>query len=395
MVLSNSFLGLTGVSLLVWLHLLVGRSGFWRARPRIEEERAIAPAVWPEIVAIVPARDEAGHVGKALRSLLAQDYAGRLRIVLVDDHSEDGTRAIAEGLRPEARAARWLEVIAARPLPPGWTGKLWAMAEGLSHAGRIAPDAPYVLFTDADIAHARNELGRLVAKAEADRLDLVSLMVRLRCESLWERLLIPPFVFFFQMLYPFPAVNHSRRHAAAAAGGCMLVRRDALEQAGGLEAICGELIDDVALAKAIKHRSGSGRIWLGLSRTTCSLRPYATLAAVWAMVARSADTQLKHSLPLLAGTISGIALAFLLPPLATLSFPLHDDLGLAVLGLLAWIAMAVAYWPTARLYGLSRIWAATLPAAAAFYVAMSVDSALRHRRGAGGVWKGREYRLQP
>jgi hopene-associated glycosyltransferase HpnB len=393
--LSNVSKGLALLPLLIWLYLLIGRSGFWRAKPRIEEERAVAPQTWPAVVAIVPARDEAEHVGEALHSLLAQNYPGRLAIVLVDDHSEDGTRAIAEGLRRETTGARWLEVIAARPLPPGWTGKLWAVAEGLSRAGRIVPDAPYVLFTDADIAHAPDDLGRLVAKAEADRLDLVSLMVRLRCKSSWERLLIPPFVFFFQMLYPFRSVNDPRRHTAAAAGGCMLARRQALEQMGGLETIRSALIDDVALAKAIKHRPEGGRIWLGLSRTTRSLRSYATLAGVWTMVARTADTQLRHALVLLAGTIIGMMLVFLLPPLALLSLPLHGDLALALLGLLGWIAMSVAYWPTARLHGLPRIWAATLPIAAALYLAMSVDSALRHRRGAGGAWKGREYRLQP
>jgi hopene-associated glycosyltransferase HpnB len=392
--LSNALLGLTCLSLLAWLYLLIGRSGFWRARPRIEEERAIAPAAWPAVVAIVPARNEGEHVAAALRSLLAQDYPGRLVILLVDDGSEDRTRAIAGRLKDEAPAARRLEVLAARPLPPGWTGKLWAMAEGLARAGRMAPDAPYLLLTDADIAHARDGLARLVAKAEADRLDLVSLMVRLRCETSWERLLIPPFVLFFRMLYPFLAVNDPKRSPAAAAGGCMLVRRSALDGAGGLEAVRGALIDDVALARAIKHRPGGGRIWLGLTSRTRSLRSYATLAEIWAMVARTADTQLRHSLLLLAGAMVGMALAYLLPPLAILGLPLHRDLAVASVGVLAWVAMSEAYLPTVRLYGLPRIWTATLPAAAALYMAMSVDSAIRHRRGVGSSWKGREYPLE-
>jgi hopene-associated glycosyltransferase HpnB len=392
--LSNLFLGLTGLSLLGWLYLLIGRSGFWRARPRIEEERDTPPAAWPAIVAIVPARNEDEHVAAALRSLLDQEYQGRLTILLVDDHSEDGTRAIAERLSNEAEGARRLEVIAARPLPPGWTGKLWAMAEGLAHARRTMPHAPYLLFTDADIAHAPDELARLVARADADRLDLVSLMVRLRCESAWERLLIPPFVFFFGMLYPFAAVNDSERSTAAAAGGCMLVRRSALEEAGGLEAVRGALIDDVALARAIKHRPSGGRTWLGLTTRTRSLRPYVTLAEIWAMVARTADTQLRHSLPRLVGALIAMALGYLLPPLAMLSLPLHHDLAVAALGLLGWLAMSVAFRPTTRLYGLSRIWSATLPAAAALYMAMTVDSAIRYRRGVGGAWKGRRYPLK-
>jgi hopene-associated glycosyltransferase HpnB len=392
--LSNLLLGLTGLSLLGWLYLLIGRKGFWRARPRIEEERDPPPTIWPAVIAIMPARNEAEHVAAALRSLLDQEYQGRLVVLSVDDGSEDGTRAIAERLSNEAEGARRLEVIAARPLPAGWTGKLWAMAEGLAHARRTMPHAPYLLFTDADIAHAPDELARLVARAEADRLDLVSLMVRLRCESAWERLLIPPFVFFFGMLYPFAAVNDPERSTAAAAGGCMLVRRSALHRAGGLEAVRGALIDDLALARAIKHRPGGGRIWLGLTSRTRSLRPYVTLAQIWAMVVRTADTQLRHSLPLLAGALAAMALGYLLPPLAILSLPVHRDLTVAALGLLGWIAMSVAFRPTTRLYGLPRIWSATLPAAAALYMAMTVDSAIRHRRGVGGAWKGRQYPLE-
>ena len=392
--LSNAFLGVTGLSLLAWAYLLIGRSGFWRARPRIEEEQASAPMVWPAVAAIVPARNEREHVAAALRSLLRQEYPGRLAILLVDDGSDDGTRAIAERLKDEAGGARRLEVIAATPLPPGWSGKLWAMAEGLSHAGRIVPDAPYLLLTDADIAHAADELASLVAKAEAGRLDLVSLMVRLRCETPWERLLIPPFVFFFRMLYPFAAVNDPRRRTAAAAGGCMLVRRDALDRAGGLEAIRGALIDDIALARAIKHRPGRGQIWLGLTSRTRSLRPYVTLAHIWAMVARTADTQLRHSLPLLGGAVVGMAVAYLLPPLALVGVPLHRDLAVASVGLLAWLAMSAVFLPTIGLYGLPRIWAATLPAAAALYMAMTVESAIRYRWGAGGSWKGRQYPLE-
>ena len=380
------------VSLVVWLYLLLGRDGFWRARPRIEDEAAKGPGSWPAVVAIVPARNEAAHVEQALRSLLAQDYPGELAVVLVDDHSEDGTAAI--GARLATGSARPLEVTHARALPPGWSGKLWAVAEGLRHAARSRIDAAYVLLTDADITHHPANLSRLVAKAEGDRLDLASLMVRLHCGSFWERLLIPPFVFFFQKLYPFAAVNAPDRATAAAAGGCMLVRRRALDEAGGIAAIRTELIDDVALARAIKGRPGGGRIWLGLTGTTASLRRYQALAEIWAMVARSADVQLRHSVARLIGTLVGMAIAYAVPPLGLLAGLAQGDRPLAALALAAWIAMALAYLPTLRLYRLSAAWLPTLPLAATLYSAMTVDSAIQHRRGTGGRWKGRVWSPQ-
>ena len=378
---------LAALSLVVWLYLLLGRDGFWRARPRIEGETAPEPESWPAVVAIVPARNEAAHVEEALRSLLLQDYPGELAVVLVDDHSEDATGAI--GRRLALGQARRLEVVGARPLPPGWSGKLWAVAEGLRHAARSWPKVAHLLLTDADITHHPGTVARLVAKAEAERLDLTSLMVRLRCATFWERLLIPPFVFFFQKLYPFPAVNAPDRPTAAAAGGCMLVRRRALEEAGGIEAIRADLIDDVALARAIKCRPGGGRIWLGLTETTTSLRRYDHLNDVWAMVARSADTQLRHSLPRLAATLAGMGVAYLIPPLGLSLGILQGAPLLAALALAAWIAMALAYRPTASLYRLPIPWLPTLPLAAALYAAMTLDSAIQDRRGAGARWKGR------
>ena len=383
---------LAAMSLLVWLYLLCGRSWFWLARPRIEAAAPPAPRAWPGVVAIVPARNEAAYVGDALRSLLIQDYPGELAVVLIDDHSADATGAI--GRRLAAGQSRRLEVVGARPLPPGWSGKLWAVAAGLRHAARSCPTVTYVLLTDADVAHHPGNLARLVAKAEAERLDLTSLMVRLRCETFWERLLIPPFVFFFQKLYPFPAVNAPARPTAAAAGGCMLVRRRALEEAGGIEAIRAELIDDIALARAIKRRPGGGRIWLGLSETTTSLRRYDHLAEIWAMVARSADTQLRHSLPRLAGTLVGMGVAYLMPPLGLCAGILQGSAALATLALAAWIAMALAYRPTANLYRLAAPWLPTLPLAAALYAAMTLNSAIQYRRGAGGRWKGRVFSPQ-
>jgi hopene-associated glycosyltransferase HpnB len=378
---------LAALALLAWVYLLLGRSGFWRARPRIEHERAPAPRAWPAVVAVVPARDEEAYIGPALRSLLDQNYPGELAIVLVDDHSTDATRRIAESLG--AGGARSLEVIAAPELPGGWSGKVWAVEQGVRRAGERWPEGCYLLLTDADIAHARDNLARLVAKAEAEALDLVSLMVRLRCESFWERLLVPAFVFFFQLLYPFAAVNRARRRTAAAAGGCMLLRRQALTEAGGIAAIRDRLIDDVALACAVKHRPGGGRIWLGLGASARSLRAYRGLGALWAMVARSADTQLNHSLLLLAATVLGMTLTFAGPPLAVLAWPIHGDVIAAGLGGAAWLVMTAVYRPITRWYDLRWVWPLSLPLAALLFVAMTVDSAVRHRRGAGGRWKGR------
>jgi hopene-associated glycosyltransferase HpnB len=377
---------LAALSLLAWVYLLLGRSGFWRARPRIEDERA-PPPVWPAVVAVVPARDEEAFVGLALRSLLDQDYPGELAIVLVDDHSTDATRRIAESLG--IGAARSLEVVAAPTLPRGWSGKLWAVEQGVRRAGERWPEARYLLLTDADIAHARDNLVRLVAMAEAGKLDLVSLMVRLRCESFWERLLVPAFVFFFQLLYPFAAVNQAGGRTAAAAGGCMLLRRRALAEAGGIAAIRGRLIDDVALARTVKHRLGGGRIWLGLGESARSLRAYPSFGSLWAMVARSADTQLEHSLLLLGATVVGMALTFGGPPLAVLAWPVHGDVVAAGLGGAAWLVMTAVYRPITRWYDLRPIWLLSLPLAALLFVAMTVDSAIRHRRGTGGRWKGR------
>ncbi|MCH8037405.1 MAG: glycosyltransferase [Proteobacteria bacterium] len=302
-------------------------------------------------------------------------------------------RPALEIARHAAGAAERLSVIAARALPAGWSGKLWALSEGLAEAETTAPEAPYLWLSDADIEHGPGTLRRLVAKAEDQRLNLVSLMVALSCRGFWERLLIPPFIYFFQMLYPFAWVNDPRRGTAAAAGGCMLLRRDALARAGGFEAIKGELIDDCALARRIKDlppsESVARGIWLGLTRTSRSIRPYRGLGEIWRMVARSAYTQLRHSPLLLLGTLVGLALTFLAPPLIGLSAGLHGGEAAAILGFSTWSLMALSAVPIYRLYR-QPVWlAAFLPLAAAFYAAMTLESALRHWRGAGGAWKGR------
>jgi hopene-associated glycosyltransferase HpnB len=378
-------------ALAAWIYLALFHHRFWQADQRLSAAAAPDPGAWPAVAAVVPARNEADVVGTAVRSLLEQDYPGPFRVVLVDDHSEDGT---AQAARDAARATarpRALEIVPSDPLPRGWVGKLWAVAQGIAHATRQAPQACYLWLTDADIAHDPGMLRRLVAKAEADRLDLVSLMVLLWCRSAWERLLIPAFVFFFQKLYPFPAVSDPDLLTAAAAGGSMLVRRDALETAGGIAAIRGALIDDCALGRLIKGRraAGSGGIWLGLTDRARSLRPYRGLADIWRMVARSAFDQLRYSAPLLVGTLVGMVLLYVVPPAVALAYPLHRDAVAALAGLAAWLLMAGLYAPTLRLYGLGWAHGMLLPAAAVLYAAMTVDSALRHWRGSGGAWKGR------
>ncbi|HEY5658328.1 MAG TPA: glycosyltransferase, partial [Myxococcota bacterium] len=318
--------------------------------------------------------------------LLEQDYPGPFRIVLVDDESSDGTGKAAQrliGVHP--RGARAV-LESAAPRPEGWVGKMWALECGRRRAEREAPDAEFWLLTDADVEHSPGNLRRLVAKALSGRLDLVSLMVRLCAERGWERLLIPAFVYFFQKLYPFPAVNDPRSRVAGAAGGCARVRRAALARAGGFEALRGEIIDDCALGRAVKR---VGPIWLGLTRSERSIRPYAGLRGVWHMVARSAYTQLRHSPWLLAGTVAGLLLLYLVPPLLALAAPLHGDATAGLLAASAWLAMALSFAPTLALYEKPAWWGFALPVAGLLYTGMTLDSARRHRRAEGALWKGR------
>jgi hopene-associated glycosyltransferase HpnB len=334
----------------------------------------------PPVAIVVPARDEAGVIARAIASLLAQDYPGPFRVVLVDDNSTDATAAIARALAvplPTPGAER-LTVLNGAPRPPGWAGKLWAV-----HQGVAATAEPLVLLTDADIEHAPAHLATLVAQHEATGCDLVSEMVRLNTESPAERALIPAFVYFFQLLYPFARVNDPLSATAAAAGGTMLVTRRALARIGGIQAIADRLIDDCALAERIKR---GGRIWLGHSDLARSIRPYG-LADIWRMVARSAYVQLRHSPLLLAGTMAGLALLFLAPP----AFMLFGTVWEQVAGLLAWGAMGASFLPTLRRYAQSRNWAVLLPLIALFYMAATVGSALRHHFGRGVAWKGRAY----
>jgi hopene-associated glycosyltransferase HpnB len=373
------------LSLAIWAYLLIGRGGFWLCRERDDavnervDKAELSP--WPSVVAVVPARDEAETIARCVGSLLRQDYPGSFSVVVVDDQSTDGTAAAARAAASAAQAADRLKVVIGNGPPPGWTGKLAAMRRGVAEleAG-AAPD--FVLFTDADIAYAPQALARLVAIAQDKRSALTSLMVKLRCESAAERWLAPAFVFFFQMLYPFAWVNDPRRSTAAAAGGCMLVRPEALRAAGGLEAVRGALIDDCALGALMKSQ---GPIWLGLTGDVDSLRGYPTLGDFDRMVARSAFAELRYSPLRLAGAIGGMALVYLAPPLLAVFAR-----GVAqALGAVAWAMMAVSFAPISRLYRRPLASGLALPAIGAAYVVFTVDSALQYWRGRGGYWKGR------
>ncbi|MEM7024119.1 MAG: glycosyltransferase [Pseudomonadota bacterium] len=386
--LTHCLLWLSVLALAGWLYLIFVRGAFWRAE-WLSDTVVSSEQRLPDVFAVMPARNEEAYVPRTLGSLLAQDYPGRLRVILVDDGSEDRTREIAESL--PTRPDRELEVIAARARPAGWKGKLWAVSEGLRHGFEQMPDAPYVLLTDADVQHDPGNLRRMVAKAEANRLDMVSILFKLHCEHLWERLLVPPFIFFFRELYPFGAVNRQDRPDAAANGGCIVVRREALDRVGGIESIRDHLIDDVTLAQRVKNfpKQGAGRIWLGLSESTASLRDETSLSDIWEEVARYADTRLGHSLALLVLSVVAMLVMYILPPIALLSWPLHGSLLVAALGLGSWLCMTLVYWPIVRLHHQQPYWALTLPLASVFYTAMTIDSAWQYRHGKGGQWKGR------
>jgi hopene-associated glycosyltransferase HpnB len=375
----TALVGPAGLALAAWSYLAIGRGRFWSTALRLPSTTGstASDGTWPEVTAVVPARDEAAVLPMTLPSLLAQDYPGRFRVVVVDDASSDGTGDVAR------RAGA--NVVTGTGPPSGWAGKVAAMAVGVGSAG--TPE--YLLFTDADVHFPPGALTALVAAAGAYRLDLLSQMVRLRAVTRWERLIVPAFVYFFAQLYPFSRVNDPRSTTAAAAGGCMLVRREALEAAGGLARIAAELIDDVALGRLIKSSRAGSRIWLGLSPDIRSVRPYARLSDLWAMVSRSAYTQLRYSPWLLAGTAAGLLLGYVVPPAAAVVGVIGGDALLATLDGAAWAIMAATYVPMLRFYGLSPARSVLLPVVAVGYLAMTVDSARQHRRGRGGAWKGR------
>lgn len=376
------------VSFLAWVYLCFAHGRFWTGSERLDGSAA-DPDPWPEVVAVVPARDEADVVEGAVRSLLAQSYPGVFSVVLVDDESRDDTAGRATRVAAEPSAVHRLDVRRTAPRPEGWVGKMWAVHTGLEIAQEAHPNARYVLLTDADVAHSRRSLMRLVRHAEDRSLDLTSLMVKLDASTGWARLLIPAFVYFFAQLYPFSRVNDPSARTAGAAGGCMLMRRTALDRVGGVEPLKGEVIDDCALARAVKR---GGPIWLGWTRTEQSIRPYAGLGEIWNMVARSAYTQLDHRPTFAVATLLGLAVLFVVPVASALGFTFHGSAEAALLGVSTWALMATTFLPTVALYHPgpgAPLWALALPLAGVLYGAMTADSARRHVVGRGAEWKGR------
>jgi len=380
----SAFAWIAACSLSAWLWLLLCQGFFWRTDVRLP--RRTDPGEWPSVCVVVPARDEAAVLPASLPSLLAQDYPGRAEVFLVDDGSGDGTGELARRLARE-HGGLPLTVDSPGEPPAGWTGKLWAVRHGIGLARAREPE--YLLLTDADIAHAPDSLRELVAAARAGGFDAVSQMARLRVDSLWERLVVPAFVYFFAQLYPFRRIGRRGTRTAAAAGGCVLLRTETAVRARIPDAIRGAVIDDVALARAVKR--GGGRIWLGLAERVDSVRPYPRLADLWRMVSRSAYAQLRHQPLLLLGTIAGLALVYLVPPAALVWGASGGDGVTAALGGLAWLVMTGTYVPMLRYYRQPLWLAPLLPVTAFLYLLMTADSAVQHYRGRGAAWKGRTY----
>jgi len=370
---------LAAIPLAIWVYLLLARSNFWQVRE--DDTRPEPLPNWPRVAAVVPARNEAGTIARTVNSLAGQDYPGEFSIVVVDDHSEDGTEALARKAAAESGAAGRIAIHSAAGLPPGWTGKLWALNEGAQVAAEGKPD--FLWFTDADVVHAPDTLKRLVFRAEKDSLDLASLMVLLQAKTFPERLLIPPFLYFFLMLYPPRWIADPDASTAGAAGGCILLRRNVLAPIGGIASIRAEVIDDCALARAVKSRGG--KIWMGLTRASVSLRSYGSFAEIRDMIARTAFTQLRYSLILVIVALAGLFATFLLPWVLFFAYP--GDAWILVDTAIA--LMAASFLVTVRFYNLSAAWALTLPVAAVFYGYATCVSAARYWLGRGGQWKGR------
>jgi hopene-associated glycosyltransferase HpnB len=419
------------LSLAIWLYLVFARGAFWRLRPFDDDlAQHAAPNKWPSVVAIVPARNEAETIGQTLAALLQQDYAGELSVIVVDDHSEDATSQIAQRIAQQKNAESRVEIHPASTLPAGWTGKLWALNEAVTRAAAgaakralsdelregtpsavpengskswaLAPEGrvlsgslvdealpAFYWFTDADILHAPNTLGRLVSRAEQNKLNLASLMVLLQAKTLPERALIPAFLFFFLKLYPPGWTANPNARTAGAAGGCILLRRESLERLGGFAAIRNEVIDDCALARAVK-RSG-GKIWMGLTRASVSLRAYSSFSEIRDMIARTAFTQLRYSALLLAGTLAGMFFTYLAP----VALLFVQNPAPRILGLATWLLMSASFLPTVRFYRVSPLWAPLLPLTALFYSYATWLSAVRYWLGRGGQWKGRAQAHRP
>lgn len=373
------------VPLLIWIYLLFGRGGFWRVSKNLAPD---TPRITPDrrVAAVIPARNEAAVIGEAITSLFNQDFPARLHIVVVDDGSTDGTAEVARAAAERAGKSPQLTIVTGQPPAPGWTGKLWALSQGVARAEALAPD--YFLFTDGDVRHGRQSLAGLIATAESGGpesggYDLVSHMVKLACVTAAEKALMPAFVYFFLKLYPPAWIRLQHRKTAAAAGGCILIRPEALRRIGGIQAIGNEVIDDCALARAVK--STGGRIWMALTRETESIRSYATFGEIARMISRTAFNQLGHSGLLLAGTLIGLFFTYLLPPLLLLT----GRKIVMLAGAAAWLLMSLSYLPMVRFYRRSAAWSFALPLIAVFYMGATVHSAFQYWRGRGGEWKGR------
>ncbi|CDO58319.1 Glycosyl transferase/GT2 [Candidatus Phaeomarinobacter ectocarpi] len=380
---------LTALALLAWIYLTWMRAGFWKADIWLKPEPSTPDPVNSSVAVVIPARDEADTIATTLASLTSQSFSGTLKIVVVDDQSSDGTGGIARAASTEKIA---IEVINGTDLPEGWSGKVWAMSQGVEAAcaGSELPD--YILLTDADIEYAPHVLDKMVRTADAHSYTFVSLMARLDARGLWGQLLVPAFIYFFQLIYPFAKANTRYDSLAAAAGGCFLVRRDALEAAGGLASIKSDIIDDCALAKALKRARPAQDTLTALTHEVHSRRDNRTMESIWNMVARTAFTQLRYSWLMLAGALIGLVLTFLVPVWGLLSWIFGDAGGtVGAISLATLALMARTYWPTVRMYGLSPLWALSLPAAAIIYAGATAASAIRHARGSGARWKGRSY----
>lgn len=360
------------VALLMWALVAAAPWRPWSTRERLDAPQP-DPERLDDVTALVPARDEAAHIGDTLAGLGAQG-AG-LSVIVIDDQSGDDTAATAA-----ASGLPRLQVLRGTAPPAGWSGKLWALEQG-----RLRVQTDLILLVDADVRLDPGVVGALRAKLRERDLAAVSLMVELRMRGFWERLLLPAFVYFFKLLYPFRLANAAGGPVAAAAGGCILLRQAALADIGGFGALRGALIDDCTLARRLKARGH--RTWIGLTHAAHCTRAYPELGDVWRMVARSAFTQLRHSPALLALCTLAMLAAFVAPLAALLA----GDAAARAAGAGALALMTLTYVPLLRYYALAPAWAATLPIAGVLYLGMTWSSALAHWRGAGAQWKGRSY----
>lgn len=393
------FLAIAGTSLIAWLVLVFGRYGYWKTKEKLTPEEEYGPSgEWPSVSAVIPARDEAKVLPETLPSVLNQDYPGELKIVFVDDDSEDGTAGVARDLGQRTDSEDRLEIVNGDPTPEGWSGKVWALQQGYERAQDLNPDL--IWLTDADINHASAALKKLTSKLVSEELDLVSIMADLRTDTFWEKLLIPSFVYFFKSLYPFSRVNDPETDLAAAAGGCILVRSSALDDVDGFRRLRDAIIDDCSLARALKDEGK--KLWLGLSHMSKSYRSYGNLGEIWKTISRSAFSQLNYSPLLLFGTVIGMVFLFLAPPaglalgltglangVCGLSSP--HSLVLTLLGGLAWLVQAFSFQPILSWYGLSPYYGLLAPLGGFLYTLMTVDSAISWWTGRGSRWKGRRY----